>query len=233
MSHLTGTERARYVQGMFSRIAGRYDLMNRLMTFGQDMHWRKLLLDKAQLPVQGKLLDLGSGTGDIAFAALERTPLSLCIAADFTEEMMRVGQLRPTGDQVCWAGNDALNLPYLANQFDAVTSGFMMRNVIDVNRALSEQYRVLKPGGWIVCLDTTPPAKNLLRPFISFHMHVVIPTLGKLLTGASDAYTYLPDTTEGFLSAEKLAERLTTVGFQKVGYQRLNFGTIALHWGQK
>ena len=95
-----------------------------------------------------------------------------------------------------WGGVDALNLPFGDGGFDAVSSGYLMRNVVDVGRAWAEQYRVLRPGGRVVCLDTTPPPRNLLRPFINFHLHVVIPLLGRLVAGASDAYTYLPDSTE-------------------------------------
>ncbi len=233
MTHLSGTERAEYVQGMFARIAGRYDLMNRVMTFGQDVGWRKIVLEKAMLSPGDSFLDLGTGTGDIAFAAMQHTPLDLCVGGDFTVEMMYVGQDRPGGSDVKWSGTDALNLPFSDEQFDVVTSGFLMRNVIDVDRGFEEQFRVLKDGGRVVVLDTTPPADNMLKPFINFHMHTVIPAIGKILTGAGDAYNYLPDSTQGFLRAEQLAIRMRNVGFRDVGFKRLNFGTIAIHWGVK
>jgi demethylmenaquinone methyltransferase/2-methoxy-6-polyprenyl-1,4-benzoquinol methylase len=220
---------------MFARIAGRYDLMNRLMTLGQDVGWRKQVIDRARLPRSGLLLDLGAGTGDLAFEALTRDPTLYALGGDFTVEMMRVGRTRPNGMRVKWAGTDALHLPFPDATFDAVVSGYLMRNVIDVRRAWSEQYRVLKPGGRVVCLDTTPPprTRSVLRPFIHFHLHVIIPALGQLIAGASDAYTYLPDSTENFLPAETLAARLIEVGFQQVGFTRLMFGTMAIHWGQK
>lgn len=233
MTHLTGAQRASYVQSMFARIAGRYDVMNRLMTFGQDISWRKQVITLAQLPRGGALLDLGTGTGDLAFEALHRDATLRAVGGDFTLEMMRVGQTRPAGPSVRWSATDALHLPFPNNTFDAVTSGYLMRNVIDVKRGWAEQYRVLKPGGRVVCLDTTPPPRNVLYPFINFHLHVVIPTLGRFITGASDAYTYLPDSTENFLSAEKLAERMTEVGFKDVGFKRLMLNTMAIHWGQK
>jgi demethylmenaquinone methyltransferase/2-methoxy-6-polyprenyl-1,4-benzoquinol methylase len=233
MSHLTGTQRATYVQNMFTRIAGRYDLMNRLMTFGQDISWRKQVVKLAALPANGKLLDLGTGTGDLAAEAQSQSPSILPIGGDFTIEMMRVGKHDPARSAIRFAGTDALNLPFPDNTFEAVTSGYLMRNVIDVNRAWAEQYRVLKPGGRVVCLDTTPPPRNLLYPFINFHLHVIIPLMGRLLTGASDAYTYLPDTTENFLPADKLAERMKQVGFKNVQYKRLMFNTMAIHWGEK
>jgi len=233
VTHLKGVDRARYVQRMFGRIAGRYDVMNRLMTGGQDVRWRRHVIDLARLPAGGRLLDLGTGTGDLAFEALRRDPSLMPVGGDFTLEMMRVGRRRPQGEAVRWAGIDALHLPFSANHFDAVTSGYLMRNVVDVRQAWAEQYRVLKPGGRVVCLDTTPPPRSLLRPFIQFHLHVIIPTLGRLIAGASDAYTYLPDSTEGFLPAERLAERLTQAGFKDVGFRRLMFGTMAIHWGTK
>ena len=233
MTQLAGAERARYVQAMFGRIASRYNLMNRLMTGGQDVRWRRLVLDRAQLPPSGRLLDLGTGTGDLALEALGRDGGLLAIGADFTVEMMRVGRRRAGGTRVRWLGADALNLALPDVLFDAVTSGYLLRNVSDVDRALVEQFRVLKPGGRLVCLDTTPPPKNLLRPFINFHLHVIIPMLGRVVAGASDAYTYLPDSTEHFLTAEQLAERISTAGFRDVHFRRLMFGTMAIHWATK
>jgi demethylmenaquinone methyltransferase/2-methoxy-6-polyprenyl-1,4-benzoquinol methylase len=231
MAQLTGTEKSRYVQGMFARIAHRYDLMNRLMTGGQDRAWRRLVLDWAALPAGGRLLDLGAGTGDIAFEALQRVPGLRVCAADFTVAMMRVGQAKPRGREIAWAGADALCLPYPDGAFDAVTSGFLMRNVADVRRAFAEQRRVARPGGHVVCLDTTPPPRNWLRPFIEIHLHTVIPTLGRLLSGQRDAYTYLPDSTEGFLAAERLKAEMEAAGLRDVRFKRLMFNTIAVHVG--
>lgn len=230
MTQLTGHERARYVQNMFTRIAKRYDIMNRLMTGGQDVRWRKKVIELARLNNNSTLLDLGTGTGDLARDALLQFPQAKIIAADFTLEMMRVGQ--KTG-LLNFSTADALKLPFHDSSFDAVVSGFLMRNVIDLHEALKEQYRVLKNGGRVVILDTTRPRKNLFSPFIWLHMHFVIPTLGGLLTGSRDAYRYLPETTEGFVTAEELAARMAVIGFKKIDYQRFMFGTIAIHWGEK
>jgi len=215
---------------MFTRIAKRYDLMNRLMTGGQDVRWRKRVIQLARLGDITCLLDLGTGTGDLAREALAQFPQAKVIAADFTLEMMRVGQKRGA---LNFSSADALHLPFHDLSFEAVISGFLMRNVIDLQKALLEQYRVLKKGGRIVILDTTRPKKNILSPFIWLHMHVVIPVLGALLTGVQEAYRYLPDSTEGFITAENLASRMAAAGFRKVGYQRLMFGTVAIHWGEK
>jgi len=237
LSNLSGPERARYVQAMFTRIAGRYDLMNRLMTGGQDVLARRAVLERARLPRGGRLLDLGAGTGDLAMEALQRDPEASVTAADFTLEMMRVGKGRPSAlqsaERLKWCAADATRLPFTDNTFHAVVSGYLLRNVIDLPRSLAEQRRVRKPGGWLVALDTTPPPENWLAPFIRFHMHSVIPTLGKILTGEGDAYRYLPETTENFLTPERMAARLLEAGFYSVGFQPRLFGVMTIYWGQK
>jgi len=230
MTHLTGKERGEYVQDMFTRIAYRYDLMNCIMTAGQDVHWREQVIRQAGLGPKARLLDLGAGTGDLAREALKQQPQARVVAADFTLEMMRVGQLNGS---LPWSAADALRLPFRNGTFDAIVSGFLMRNVGDIQQALKEQYRTLKPGGRIVILDTTKPKPNLLSPFIWLHMHLVIPLLGRLVSGTDDAYKYLPDSTEGFVTAEELTVRMAAVGFKKINFERLMFGTIAIHWGEK
>ncbi len=233
MIHLTDQERAQYVRAMIDRIAPRYDLMNRLMTAGQDMRWRRRLLKKAALPARGKLLDLGTGTGDVPLVALRAQPGLSSVGADFSEGMLRAGLARAGGSGVRWLSADALQLPFPAGTFDAVTSAFLMRNVVDLERAFGEQQRVLRTGGKVVCLDTTPPGFTLFRPALQFHLHRVIPFLGRLITGQREAYTYLPQSTEGFLPAEGLAECIRAAGFRDVDFRRVMFGTVALHWGTK
>lgn len=230
MTQLTGQERVTYVRNMFTRIARHYDFMNRLMTGGQDIRWRRQVVQLTQLNPNARLLDVGTGTGDLAREALAQFPQAKVVAADFTLEMMRTGQ---KNGALNFASADALCLPFKNLLFDAVVSGFFVRNVIDLQKALQEQYRVLKKGGRIVVLDTTRPKKNILSPFIWLHMHIVIPVLGRLLTGTQEAYRYLPKTTEGFVTAEELAARMAAAGFKQIGYERLMFGTIAIHWGRK
>lgn len=230
MTHLTGPERATYVQNMFTRIARRYDLMNRLMTGGQDIRWRRKVIQLTRLSHNARLLDVGAGTGDLAREALAQFPRAKVIAADFTLEMMRLGQNK---GRLNFASADALRLPFSDSLFDAVVSGFFLRNVIDLQKSLQEQYRVLKNGGRIVILDTTRPKRNILSPLIWLHMHMVIPVLGALLTGVKEAYRYLPESTEGFVTAEELAARMAAAGFRQINYERLMFGIIAIHWGKK
>lgn len=233
MAHLKGEARARYVQEMFGRIAGRYNLMNRLMTGGQDMRWRRFVVQKAQLPPKGRLLDLATGTGDIAFEALKAVPDLQAVGADFALPMMQVGQRLPLGQRVQWCGADALQLPFPAETFDAVTSGYLVRNVIDIPRTLAEQRRVLKPGGCIVILDSSPPPQNLLRPFILIHLKYIIPLLGRLISSDPSAYQYLPESTQAFKTPEELADLMRAAGFRNIQYKRFMLGTMCVHWGEK
>lgn len=234
MTQLTGAERAEYVQRMFGRIARRYDLMNRLMTAGQDQAWRREVIRRARLRPGSRLLDLGAGTGDLAREALRRHDRVRAVAADFTLPMMLEGRTRELppdqGRRLEWCAADARRLPFANGCFDSVVSGFLLRNLVDLRGSLREQRRVLRRGGWWVALDTTPPPDNLLRPFIRFHLHTVIPALGQALTGHADAYRYLPDSTEQFLAPERLAARLVEAGFSQVGFSRFMFGTVAVYW---
>jgi demethylmenaquinone methyltransferase / 2-methoxy-6-polyprenyl-1,4-benzoquinol methylase len=230
---LTGHARAKAVNDIFERIAPRYDLMNRIMTFGMDRSWRRFVIQKAQIPAGGSMLDIATGTGDIAFEGLAQVPDLLAVGADFAPRMMLVGQTRPHGDRVRWTTADALNLPYPDQRFDAVTQGFLLRNVSDIPRALQEQFRVLRRGGHIVSLDTTPPSDNVLRPFLVFYMTKIIPLIGQVLTGQRDAYSYLPNSSLGFKSADVLAQLMRDAGFVDVQYRKFNFGTIAVHWGKR
>lgn len=233
MAHLEGSERAAYVRDMFGRIADRYNLMNRLMTFGQDMRWRRFVVRQANLPSGGKLLDLATGTGDIAFEALKAVPDLQVVGADFALPMMVVGQGHALGNRVGWTGADALQLPFPDDTFDAVTSGYLVRNVIDIPRTFAEQLRVLKPGGRIVVLDSSPPPNNLLRPFILIHLKYVIPLLGRLVSRDPGAYQYLPESTQGFKTPDELAAIMRAAGIRNVQYRLFMFGTMAVHWGEK
>ncbi len=233
MENLTGHARAAAVRDIFTRIAPRYDLMNRIMTGGMDRRWRQFVIQQAAIPAGGRMLDIATGTGDIAFEALARVEGVMAVGADFAPRMMIVGQHRPNGNRVRWAAADALQLPFADRSFDAVTHGFLVRNVIDIRQAFAEQQRVLKPGGHVVCLDTTPPPANLLRPFIVFYLTTIIPLIGTLLTGDRAAYSYLPNSTVGFKAPEDIAQIMRDAGFVDVAYRRTMFNTIAIHWGTK
>ncbi len=241
MTFNTPTEKHQYVNNMFARIAHRYDVMNKVMTIGQDKRWRKLLIQQAQLPLGGSLLDIATGTGDIAFEALHQHPgLQQVVGADFTLPMMSVGQQRwareaipRTQGRLGWSGADTLHLPFPDNHFDAVTSGFLMRNVTDVSQALTEQMRVCKPGGRVLILEIPRPPDNLMGMMFRLYFHNVVPVLGGLISGQPDAYSYLPASADAFLQPHELKAEMEKVGLHSVSYQMLMINTVALHMGLK
>jgi demethylmenaquinone methyltransferase / 2-methoxy-6-polyprenyl-1,4-benzoquinol methylase len=233
LTHLKGRDRAIYVQNMFARIAPRYDLMNRLMTFGRDSSWRREVIRRARLSAGNRLLDMGAGTGDLAREAIKQAPGCQVVAADFTVAMMQIGRTNHPESRLEWTAGDASELPFPGQTFNAVVSGFLLRNVPYLDQCLAEQYRVLKPGGRIVALDTTPPENGFITPFVNIHMKTIIPLLGKAVSGQAEAYQYLPESTINFLEPAKLAARLLAAGFDQVGFSRHMFGTIAIYWGIK
>ena len=221
------------VKNMFGRIAGRYDLMNRLMTFGRDQAWHREVVRRAALPARGRLLDIGSGTGGIVSAALEQKPGLSAVAADFTFEMMATGRARHAGRPIQWCGADALALPFEDNTFDAVTSGYLIRNVVDIRQAFEEQRRVVRPGGKVVCLDTSPPPAGVLRPFIKAYLQIAIPLAGRLVSGDRHAYRYLPESTQHFHTPKELQVFMQTAGLQHIAYRRLMHRTVVILHGTK
>jgi demethylmenaquinone methyltransferase/2-methoxy-6-polyprenyl-1,4-benzoquinol methylase len=220
---------------MFGQIAPRYDLMNRLMTGGRDVAWRRIVVREAQLPSGGRLLDIATGTGDIALEALRRDGDLRAVGADFSLEMMQRGRAsrKPGAERLRWLGADTLALPFPDETFDAVTSGFMLRNVIDVPRALSEQRRVVKPGGRMVCLEISRPPRNLLLPFYRFYFHHIVPLAGQIVSGHRSAYTYLPQSADEFLSPDELADLMRQAGWRDVRCRKLMMETVAIHSGVK
>jgi len=221
------------VRAMFDRIAGRYRLMNALMTFGRDRIWRRAVVRAAALPAGGRLLDLASGTGDIALEQLRLDTGARVTAADFSLEMMRVGRQRPGGDRIAWCAADALSLPFADASFDAVSSGYLLRNVADRVGAFREQARVVRPGGRVVCLDTSPPPASKLRPLVRLYLRRIVPLLGRVIAGERSAYAYLAASTEGFKAPEELAAIMRAAGLIQVSYQRFMAGTIAVHVGTR
>ncbi|MFC1863519.1 ubiquinone/menaquinone biosynthesis methyltransferase [Thermodesulfobacteriota bacterium] len=226
-------DKATYVRNMFQSIAPSYDCMNRLITFGRDQTWRRYVVKTAALSVGGIMLDLGTGTGMIAMEALRCDPSVRVIAVDFSLRMMKEGCKKNQSERLSWHQADAMKLPFKDASVDAVTSGYLMRNVTDVLKALKEQVRVVKPNGHVVCLDTTPPPRNLVRPFILFHMKFLIPALGKLIAGNREAYSYLPDSTDAFLEPIELTAIMKKAGLENVSYRRFMFGTQMVCFGNR
>ena len=221
------------VEKMFDAIAERYDLMNRLMTFGQDRRWREFVVEKAGDLGDGWVLDLASGTGDIAALFHQNASSAKIIGADFSRNMLAQANKRFVDQKIFWQACDANRLPYDNDVFAAVSFGYLLRNVDDSLHVLKQVYRVLAERGRVVCLDTTPPKKNLLYPFIRLYLAVIIPLLGMLIARDSDAYAYLTGSTMDFHEAEQLAELFRRAGFKQVGFKKFMFGTIAVHWGEK
>jgi demethylmenaquinone methyltransferase/2-methoxy-6-polyprenyl-1,4-benzoquinol methylase len=220
-------------QGMFTRIAKRYDLMNHIMSGWRDNAWRRYTIEQLRLPQSARILDIGAGTGLLAVEASRQNPSSQVFAADLTLPMMVLGRSRNHTSGLRWVGSETSRLPFPSNSFDAVISAFLVRNLSDVNHCLREQYRVVKPGGKIAILDTTKRAPDLLTPLIHLYMARLIPALAGLVVGDRGAYTYLYESTRSFLRAEELVVHLAAVGFKKVLYNRFMFGMIAVHWGEK
>ena len=221
------------VQRMFDAIAGRYDLMNRVMTFGQDQRWRRFVSHLAGPIDSGWVLDLASGTGDIAALLARDYPRTRVIGADFSLNMLRQANRRFAGQEICWQACDANHLPFPDNSFEAVTFGYLLRNVDDALVVLKEVRRVLRPGGRVVCLDTTPPEKNIMYPLVRGYFKIGIPVLGRLLASDEAAYAYLTGSTMGFHSADALQDLFGSAGFSEVHYKKFMLKTIAVHWGVK
>lgn len=218
---------------MFDAIAGRYDLMNRVMTMGQDQKWRRFVVDKAGDPGEGWMLDLATGTGDIAALSGSRYSRAHVIGADFSANMLKEAKRRFADTPIDWQVCDANCLPYEDDVFDSVTFGYLLRNVDDAVKVLQEVRRVLKPGGRVVCLDTTPPAKNFYYPFIKLYLDYGIPLMGRMIAEDEAAYAYLTGSTMDFYTAEALADAFREAGLVDVGYRKFMLGTIGVHWGKK
>jgi demethylmenaquinone methyltransferase/2-methoxy-6-polyprenyl-1,4-benzoquinol methylase len=227
-------EKARYVNRMFAQIAERYDQMNRLMSLGRDLSWRRRAIELAAVPAGGRLLDVATGTGDLALVSLERDPSVSVVGTDFTIEMMQLGRQKEngrTGPGIAWTSGDAMRLPFRDQTFDAVVSGFGMRNVANVRDALGEQRRVLRPGGRVVCLELTFPTLPVWRVLYPWIFGRLMPLVTGYLSGQPAAYRYLPASAANFMRADELAKVMTSVGLRGVGYQKMMLGTVAIHVG--
>jgi demethylmenaquinone methyltransferase/2-methoxy-6-polyprenyl-1,4-benzoquinol methylase len=207
---------------MFDRIAPVYDAMNRLMTAGLDRSWRRLTVESVVGPAD-RVLDACCGTGDLAVAA-EREG-GFVTGLDFSPRML--DRARRKSDTVDWVEGDLLALPFADGSFDVATVGFGVRNVADLETALVELRRVLRPGGRLAILEITQP-RGLLRPFFRLWFDVLVPLAGKVLPGGG-AYTYLPASVRRFPTAEELSRLLVAAGFERVRVRLLGGTIVALH----
>ncbi len=226
-------EKRSYVRGMFTAIAPRYDLMNRLMTLGRDGIWRRTVVRLCALPRGGRLLDVATGTGDIAYEALRLDPTLHVVGLDLTREMMLYGQGKHPGLAFPFTEGDALALPFADETFDAACSGFMMRNVTDIRLAFAEQVRVVKPGGRVVCLEITLPRTPVFGALFRFYFFKLVPLLGGIISGRREAYTYLPHSALAFPRPAALVNIMAAAGLHDINYRLAMLGTVAVHWGTK
>ena len=212
------------VRSMFDRIAPVYDVMNRVMTAGLDIRWRRLAAQAAVRPGD-RVLDAACGTGDLAIAD-RKAGAARVTGLDFSEKMLERARRKADLE---WIRGDMLALPFAEGTFDAATVGFGVRNVADLELALRELRRVLKPGGRLAILEITQ-ARGPLKPFFSLWFDRIVPLLGKVLPGGS-AYTYLPESVKRFPTAEGLVELLVSTGFGEVEFRLLGGSIVALHTG--
>jgi demethylmenaquinone methyltransferase/2-methoxy-6-polyprenyl-1,4-benzoquinol methylase len=225
---------AEQVNRMFDRVAGHYDLLNSLMTAGLHHRWRERAAERAALGPGDAALDVCCGTGDLALELAHRVaPGGHVIGCDFSEPMLDLAREKAAGaglPSVRFEWADALQLPYDAGSFDAVTVGFGVRNFADRRRGIAEMARVLRPGGRLVILEITLPTRPPLSTFYSLWFDRVVPVLGRL-AGDPEAYSYLPESVRSFPSPRALAEELDAAGLSAIRWSALAGGIIAIHSG--
>ena len=226
-------ERAQAVSTMFTRIAHRYDLMNSLMTAGRHHAWRGAAARDAVGAPPGRVLDLATGTADLAIAARRLDPGRVVIGADFSLGMLVEGRrkLEVRHARVALAAADALALPFADGAFASVVSAFLLRNLVDLEAGLAEMRRVTQRGGRVVTLDIVKIALPLWDALFGLYFHRVVPAIGALVAGDRQAYTYLPDSVDRFVTAQGLAAAMRRAGLRDVSYRTFGLGSVALHVG--
>ncbi len=221
------------VAAMFDRIAPRYDRLNRLLSLGVDVGWRRQAVRAALADAPARVLDVATGTADLALMLKRARPQTQVIGVDFAEAMLAVGRAKASrlGLRVELLRGDALALPFDDASFDAITVAYGLRNFADVGRGLVEMRRVVRRGGRIVVLEFPPPPANLAGRALRWYGRSVMPTIGGLVSGDRNAYAYLPASTEAFLAPAELTAALHVAGFGHVQHRLQSFGVSALHVG--
>ena len=228
----TEEQAARYVRGMFDQVAPRYDLLNHILSFQIDKYWRHRTVKRIQKILdrpEARVLDLACGTGDLTLA-MTRAGKARVIGSDFCHPML-TGAAAKNAKLLFEA--DALTLPIASESVDLVTCAFGFRNFVNYRRGMTEIRRVLKPGGTAAILEFSTPPNAIFRSGYQFYSNQILPRVGAMLSGAKEAYTYLPESVKKFPAAEPLAQEFREAGFAQVEYERMTFGIAALHLAKK
>jgi len=226
------------VQTIFNRIAARYDFLNRVISFHFDTLWRKKAIQALALSDPTPLvLDLGSGTGDLALTAANQLTGARIVGLDFSLPMLQLAMKKkqrvPSGDRIFFILGSALAPPLKDHAFDAVMTAFVLRNIADLKPFFHNAYRLLRPGGKLVSLDMFPPRRSPFSFFYSFYFYRVVPWIGALLAQDRKAYQYLSHSVRTFDPPEDIAELLRETGFQEVKIEKFLRGAVCLHLGEK
>lgn len=221
------------VNALFSRVAPHYDLLNNVISLGTQKLWRHEMVNQLQVKATANALDVCCGTGDLAIELAKRIPNGRITGIDFNHKMLKLAfeKTKMIGNLVLVQG-DAMHLPFDDNTFDIVTIGFGLRNVPDADQALSEIYRVLKPGGQFANLEMSQPTNPMVKFGWKAYFNI-FPVMASIAGGNYRDYQYLKKTSQQFVSAHQLARMMKAAGFKEVHYQPLNFGAAALHFGNK
>ncbi len=229
--------KAGMVHRVFTRVASRYDLMNDLMSAGVHRIWKDAMMDWLAPRDGQRLLDVAGGTGDIAFRFLKRAPGARAVVCDMTESMLIEGRRRADAealtDRLEWVVGDAMALPFPDASFDVYTISFGIRNVTRIEQALSEAFRVLRPGGRLMVLEFSQLPNPALQWAYDRYSFNVIPAMGQVVTGDRDSYQYLVESIRRFPDQEAFAQMIRDAGFEQVKYRNLSMGVAALHSGWK
>lgn len=230
-------DKAGKVHGVFTNVASKYDVMNDVMSVGIHRVWKDAMMDWLAPRDGQRLLDVAGGTGDISFRFLKRAPGARATVLDMTESMLIEGQKRAEAESMAekldWIVGDAMALPFEDNVFDVYTISFGIRNVTRIPDALSEAYRVLKPGGRLMVLEFSQLPNEGLQKLYDLYSFNVIPKMGKLIANDADSYQYLVESIRKFPDQELFASMIREAGFDMVKYRNLSMGIAALHSGWK
>ena len=227
----TPDAKRRYTRRLFRTIADRYDVITRLLSFGRDQQWKRLVVDRAGAAPGTRALDLACGTGDIAFQLAARG--ASVVGLDVTARMIELARAKPDAARLAWIIGDMASLPIAAGCFDAVTTGYGLRNVPDLPAALAEIHRVLEPGGRLCALDFDRPAGRVLRTVYLSYLTVVGSALGLVLHGDPDTYRYIPASIRRYPGAQGVAALMRAAGFEAVDVLPVLGGLMAVHVARK